>query len=144
MIRRIWVAILICPSCDREHCYEAETQIDVIAPEKLGMGALCGHCEAMRRCWYTGVSPAIPFWDETAEARAWLNLRRYPDRYQMQAFETDPHDQPLRDDQRAQMARLIRAPTKKGYEPRCKYRWNDDELHARGIEWLIPRTTKTF
>lgn len=145
MIRRIWVAQLICPLCDREHFYESETQIDQCAPDKLGMGALCGSCEAMRRCWYVGHGSIAPFWTEAVEARAWVNIRHYPDRYQMQTWETEPHDQPLRDDQLDKLLQLIGVRSKKGYAPRYKFRWTDDEMHARGIDWpLPPQTTPKF
>jgi hypothetical protein len=144
-IRRIWVAQFHCPQCDREHYLESEAPIDVIEPERLGLGALCGSCEAQRRCWIVGDGDTRPFWSEADEARAWGNLRRNPDKYCMQSWETDEHDRPLRDDRLEKMLALIGVPPAgKGYPIRYKMRWTIDEMRAKGIDWPIPPSQKPF
>lgn len=145
MIRRIFVAQFVCPCCDREHCVESETPIEVLPPERLGMASLCGSCEAMRRCWLVGDGKPRAFWTEAIEARAWLNLRRYPDRYLMQSWETDPHDQPLRDDREEKLLGLIGiGPHKVGYPMRYKLRWTLEDMRLKGVDWPIPSNPEPF
>ena len=145
VIRRIFAAQFVCPCCEREHYLEAEEAIEVLPPDRVGMAALCGSCEAMRRCWYVGEGKTRPFWDDTSEARVWLNIRRFPDRYQMQAWETDPHDQALRNDREEKLLALIGvAPSKPGYPIRYKMRWSLEDMRAKGIDWPIPENPKPF
>lgn len=138
MNRRIWAVRFVCPCCGAEHFAEFDAPVEVIEPERLGMGALCGSCEARRRCILVGDGKPRPFWGPEDEALAWVNIRRNPDRYRMEAWETDPHDLPLRSDRDADLAALL-ATRPRGRGPiRWVFRWTLEDLHARGITWPIP------
>lgn len=145
MIRRVWAVRLVCPSCDAEHFAEFDKQPEVVEPERMGMGALCGSCEARRRCYLVDDGKPRPFWSVDDEAKAWVNLRRFPDRYRMQIWETDPHDRMLRDDREDDILRLIAFPSRKrGHLPRWKFRWSREDLAVRGIDWPIPDNPAPF
>jgi len=144
-IRRVWCAQLVCPRCDREHYFEAIVPIDILPPEKLGLGALCGNCHAMRQCYLAGDGKQRPFWHANEEARAWGRIRHNTSKYQMQVFEVDPHNEPLRDDQKTEMLRLIAKPAeKKGYAPILRLIWTMEMMAAKGINWPIPPATEEF
>lgn len=144
-IRRIWATELTCPRCDRKHYFEATVPIDVLPPEKLGLGALCGSCEAMRLCYIVGDGKTRPFWYEAEESRVWGKIRNNADRYQMRVWEAEPHMEALRDDQKEEVLRLIGVkPAKKGYPPIYRLRWTMDAMRAKGINWPLPPATEEF
>jgi len=141
----VFIARLVCPCCDVEHFFESHTEIDVLDPVRLGLGALCGSCEAMRRCMCLIGGKVLPFWSEALEARSWGKIRHHPDRYQMQVWEAEPSAPNLRDDQTDVLLSLIGvAPEKKGYPIRYRLRWTEAEMHAKGICWPIPAITQSF
>lgn len=142
---RLFIARLVCPYCDTEHYFESPSQIEVLDPVRLGLGSLCGVCEAMRRCVCLVGGKVLPFWSDALEARCWGKIRHHTDKYQMQVWEIEPHGQQLRDDQTDVLLSLIGVPPEKsGYPIRYKYRWTEAEMHAKGIRWQIPAITQSF
>lgn len=145
MNRRIWAARFVCPSCEVEHFAEYEKPPEIVEPDRLGLAALCGCCEARRRCQFVGEGKPRPFWTEADEASAWLNIRRFPDRYRMQSWETEPHANMLRDDREDEILRLIGIkPRTRGYSVRWKFSWTMEQMAVRGISWPIPPNPQPF
>lgn len=144
-IRRIWATELTCPRCDKKHYFEASVPIEVLPPDKLGLGTLCGSCEAMRLCYLVGDGKTRPFWHKAEESRIWGRIKHRPERYQQTAWEAEPHDQPLRDDQHAEALRLIGVkPEKPWYQTIYRLRWTMDAMREKGINWPIPPATEEF
>lgn len=139
MSRELWAVKFRCPSCEAEHYAEYEGEVQVIEPERLGMAALCGSCEARRRSYLVGAGAPRALWTESDTGKAWHNLRAHPQRYRMEVWPCEDHGGDLRDDRQQEIMRIMCMPPKApGYPLRWVFRWTEYDLIAQGIGWPIP------